>query len=349
MVTSGERVTLSDVAAHAGVSAMTASYAYNKPGRVAEATRTKVMAAADELGYRGPDPSARQLRRGALRSLGLVLGESLDYIFKDPEATRFVAGIAEECTRAGYGLTLVPTTGAAEDTERIASAAVDAFILWTTTPDDAVLGAVRATHRPAVIHGGPATEGLTLVGVNNRAAAEALALDVWAGSSHPAVLSFPLDRSREADIHYGIDPATVPFPVTRDRLAGFHDAATKLGLRWEDIPVIVCARNAAELGEAAAGHLLDQHGEVDGIVAMSDQLAVGAIDGFAVRGLEIPAYSTVGGFDDSEVAHKRDLTSVHQSLFEQGARAARLTLGVEADGEKVDAWHVVSRGSSRRD
>jgi len=349
MMTSGERVTLSDVAALAGVSAMTASYTFNNPARVAEATRMKVLKAAEELGFRGPDPSARQLRRrGALRSLGLVLGESLNYIFDDPEATRFVAGIAEECTHAGYGLTLVPTLGNAEDAERIASAAVDAFILWTTTLDDVSLGAVRALHRPAVIHGGPSTEGFTLVGIDNRAAAKALALEVWATSSHPAVLSFPLDRSRVAGIQRGIDPQGVPFPVTRDRLAGCRDAAEQLGIEWSSVPIVVCAHNSAADGRDELSALLDSGCQVDGVTTMSDQLSVGAVDALLSSGREVPDAAAVGGFDDSEVARTQELTSVHQSLFEQGARAARLALGVERPDDRQDHWHVTRRRSTSR-
>lgn len=345
---SGDRVTLSDVASLAGVSAMTASYTFNNPGRVAEKTRLKVLAAAEQLGYRGPDPSARQLRRGALRTLGLVLGESLNYIFRDAEATRFVAGIAEECSTAGYGLTLLPTTGHPDDVERIEAAAVDAFILWTTTPDDVVLEAVQATYRPAVIHGGPATNGLMLVGIDNRAAAKALALDVWSGGKRPVVLSFPLDRDRRAGIQYGIDPENIPFPVTRDRLAGFRDAAKKLGFAWPEIPVVVRSHNSAADGLDGLHALLGDGFRPDGVVAMSDQLAGGALDAFADHGISVPLDATLGGFDDSELARVRDLTSVHQSLFDQGARAARLTLGVEAEGQHVDQWDLTRRRSSQR-
>ena len=58
------RPTLRQVADAAGVSAMTASYVYSQPDRVAPATAAKVRAAADRLGYPGPHPGARSLRRG---------------------------------------------------------------------------------------------------------------------------------------------------------------------------------------------------------------------------------------------------------------------------------------------
>lgn len=343
------RITLDEVAAAAGVSRMTASYAYNRPGRVADATRERVYAAAQRLGFRGPDPSGRHLRRGALRTLGLVLGESLTYVFDDPQASRFVAGIARECTAAGYGLTLLPVTGSADDPDRIAAAAVDAFVVWTTTADDPVLDAIRATHRRAVIHGGPDTDGFTLVGIENRGAARALAADVWASAAAPAVLSFPLDRVRETGLHHGLDPEGVPFPVTRDRLAGFRDAAADAGVDWASVPVVVCARNTAADAALAVAELLAAGHRVDGLVAMSDQQALGARQALDAAGLTTPAEVTLGGFDDSAEAAAADLTSIHQSLFDQGARAARLALGDDdAAAVTADDWRLVRRGSTAR-
>src|SRR4051794_37373250 len=91
------RVTLAEVAERAGVSIMTASYTYNQPNRVSDQARAKVLAAAAQLGYPGPDPSARSLRRGSTQTLGVVLGEHLTYAFEDPQAVSFLAGVAEVC------------------------------------------------------------------------------------------------------------------------------------------------------------------------------------------------------------------------------------------------------------
>ena len=148
------RPTLRQVADAAGVSVMTASYAYSQPERVAPGTAAKVRAAAERLGYPGPHPGARSLRRGRAGSLGVILGERLAYAFDDPQAARFLAGVAEVCEAEGVGLTLVPITGADSDVHRVREAAVDGFIVWTTSDDDPVLDAVAASGRPAVVHAG---------------------------------------------------------------------------------------------------------------------------------------------------------------------------------------------------
>ena len=67
-----DHVTMRQVAAEAGVGMMTVSYTYTRPDRVAAPTRERVLEAAARLGYRGPDPVARSLRRGATRNLGVV-------------------------------------------------------------------------------------------------------------------------------------------------------------------------------------------------------------------------------------------------------------------------------------
>src|SRR3712207_5660066 len=221
-----KRVTLAQVAELAGVSVMTASYTYNRPHRVSDQARARVLAAADRLGYAGPDPSARSLRRGSTRTLGVVMGEHLSYAFDDPQAVSFLAGIADVCADRGYGMTIVPITGAADDdVARVAGAAVDGFIVWTTSDDDPVVAAVRATRRPAVVHGGPAAHGLELVTIDNRAAARAIGVVAFAGAHRPAIVSQPLSRERISTVTSGAEITDVPFPVTRHRLEGYRQAA----------------------------------------------------------------------------------------------------------------------------
>src|SRR3954465_2493378 len=169
------RPTMRQVAEAAGVSVMTVSYAYAQPERVSAEAATRVRAAAERLGYPGPHPGARSLRRGRAGSLGVVLGERLTYAFDDPQAARFLAGVADVCAAEGVGLTLVPTTGAASDVERVAQAVIDGFVVWTTSDDDPVLDAVADTGRPAVVHAGPQVRGLPVVGIDDRAAAGAMA------------------------------------------------------------------------------------------------------------------------------------------------------------------------------
>ena len=343
---STDRVTLAQVAARAGVSVMTASYTYSRPDRVSAQTRAKVLAAADELGYAGPDPSARSLRRGSTETLGVVLGEHLSYAFDDPGAVSFLAGIADVCAGRGYGMTILPITGGADDVPRIRNAAVDGFIVWTTSDDDPVLEAVKARKRPAVVHGGPAVPGLAMVSIDNRAAARAIGAVAFAQASRPAVVSFPLSRERTSTVVRGTDITDVPFPVTRDRLEGYREAAEDLGIDWADVVVAVCGRNDRTEAEQAAATLLASADPPDAIAAMGDQLAAGVVRAADAAGRTIPGDLAVTGWDDAAVAAELGLTTVVQSLRDQGAACAHAALG-EASDPHTSAWTVVRRGSTR--
>ncbi|MFF3909964.1 LacI family DNA-binding transcriptional regulator [Streptomyces sp. NPDC001848] len=342
---SSKRVTLTQVARAAGVSVMTASYTYNQPSRVSDEARAKVLAAATELGYAGPDPRARSLRRGTSRALGVVLGEHLSYAFEDPQAASFLAGIADVCAEHGYGMTILPITGAVDDAARIRTAAVDAFIVWTTTDDDPVVAAVRAMKLPAVVHGGPAVPGLGLVSIDNRAAARAVGDAAFAGAKRPAVVSFPLTRDRERGLISGPDTTRVLFPVTRHRLEGYRQAVEAAGLAWKDVTVAVCRRNDPSEGERAAAMLLAGPEPPDAIAAMSDQLAAGVLQAAHTAHRSVPGDLAVTGWDDAPNAADLGLTTVAQSLRTQGSACAQAVLGQEAPPDSP--WSIVRRRTTR--
>jgi DNA-binding LacI/PurR family transcriptional regulator len=341
-----KRVTLAQVAELAGVSVMTASYTYNRPARVSDQARSKVLAAAAQLGYPGPDPSARSLRRGSTRALGVVMGEHLSYAFDDPEAVSFMAGIADVCAARGFGMTILPITGAADDVPRITDAAVDGFIVWTTSDDDPILAAVQAMKRPAVVHGGPAVPGLGLVSIDNRAAARAVGALAFAGAERPAVVSQPLSQERVSTITGGADITDVLFPVTRERLEGYRQAAEDTGIAWRDVVVAVCARNDVAEAERIAATLLASAEPPDAIAAMSDQQAAGVVHAARAAGRVIPDDVAVTGWDDAAVAAQLGLTTVAQSLREQGAACAHAALG-QRPNSHTTSWSIVRRGSTR--
>jgi DNA-binding LacI/PurR family transcriptional regulator len=337
------------VADAAGVSVMTASYVYSQPGRVAPATAAKVRAAAESLSYPGPHPGARSLRRGRAGSLGVILGERLTYAFDDPQAARFLAGVAEVCAAEGIGLTLVPITGAASDVQRVADAVVDGFVVWTTSEDDPVLDAVAASGLPAVIHAGPPRHGLPVIVIDDRAAAAAVGRLAFTGATRPAVLSFPANRGRAQAQFIGPPGPDVTYPVTRHRWEGFCDAWNTAGGAPAVLRVAVCPANSAGHGEALAGELFRGGDPPDAIAAMSDELALGALRAAARTGRAVPDDVSVTGWDDSDAAASAGLTTLRQSLRDQGKRCARVALGHHQPPGSHDPpnWHVIQRTTTR--
>src|SRR5215210_6710624 len=100
-------VTLVTVARAVGVSPTTVSNAYNRPHKLSPALRQRILEAARDLGYPGPNPAARSLRRGRAGSIGLLFGEALTYAFRDPAAVDFLLGLAEGTARDNRVLQLI--------------------------------------------------------------------------------------------------------------------------------------------------------------------------------------------------------------------------------------------------
>ena len=72
------------VARAVGVSPSTVSNAFNRPERLSPALRERVLRAAAELGYGGPDPVARSLRSGRAGAIGVVFRRRLADAFDEP-------------------------------------------------------------------------------------------------------------------------------------------------------------------------------------------------------------------------------------------------------------------------
>jgi DNA-binding LacI/PurR family transcriptional regulator len=317
---------------------MTASYAFTRPARVAPATRDRVHRAADELGYH-PDAVGRALKSGRTQQLGVVFCEHLAYAFDDPQAAQFLAGVAEVCVEEGLGLTFIPTRGDADDADRVLSAAVDGFVLWTTAEDDPVLAAVAGDPRPAVIQGGPARQGIACVTQDDRGAAHAVAAQGLRDGRTPVVISFPLDRDREHRVTTGANlPPRAPFPVTDARLRGYRAAIEQAGLSWTSTPIAVVARNTQGDGFSAARELAPQLTPDALIIAMSDELATGAHQ--ALR--ETHPAAAYLGWDASPAGLRLGITSVTNPLRDQGRRCALLALKPDQPNDEEIPWTIAS-------
>jgi DNA-binding LacI/PurR family transcriptional regulator len=103
------------------------------------------------------------------------------------------------------------------------------------------------------------------------------------------------------------------------------------------------------LGEAFAEELLRGDDPPDAIAAMSDELALGALRAAARTGRAVPGAVAVTGWDDTDAAAPAGLTTVWQSLRDQGERCARIVLGLPPPAGPQDppGWRVIERASTR--
>jgi len=144
----------------------------------------------------------------------------------------------------------------------------------------------------------------------------------------------------------------VTYPVTRHRWNGYLDAWREAGGSPAALRIAVCQANATGLGEVAAGRLLSGDDPPDAIAAMSDELALGALRAAASAGFDVPGAVAITGWDDTDAAAPAGLSTVRQSLRDQGERCARIALGLPGPGlaepdQDPPAWEVVERASTR--
>jgi len=352
---------MTDVAREAGVSVMTVSYVFSRPQRVSPGVRELVAQAARRLNYHGPDPAARSLARGRSNSVAVVVGEGLTYAFDDLESTRFLVGVAAVCVEYQQNMVLIPAAGDIGDVSRVREAAVDSYILWTGVRDGPVLDAVIATGKPVAIQGpppdslrpgpdqtaDPGDRRIQVVTPDDRSAASAVTSVTFAGARAPAVVSFALTPESNPRIVRGPSVSEVAFASARERLRGIQQQCRRMRIPWNEVRVAVVARNNRQDARALLEELVDDPAPPDAIVAMSDELALGVLDIIDQRGWRVPGDVTVSGWDDSPAAAHHDLTSVHQSLEEQGTLCALFVLGREGQREPP-AWTLVERGSTHR-
>jgi DNA-binding LacI/PurR family transcriptional regulator len=309
------------VADELGVSRATVSNAYNRPDQLSPALRERILDAARRLGYSGPDPAARGLRRGRTGTIGVLVGETLSYAFRDPATGLFLEGIARAGERAGTSMLLIPSPKGAQPTQAIANAVVDAFCLNCVPDGDPALDAVLDRRLPTVVVEGWSGDALVArVDIDQRAGARAAA-EHLIGLGHQrigiiaAILGPPgrtgfVDRAR-------LDGADVP--VDRERVRGYLQTIP-------DAPIYEAGEHAFQAGMHAARELLAAHPDLTAILAVSDLLALGAMRAATHAGRDIPDDLSVIGFDDIPLAANANppLTTVHQPLIDKGETAYAL-------------------------
>lgn len=326
--------TLLDVARRAGVSRSSVSYVFTRPERVSAGLRARVLAAAQELGYAGPNAAAATLRRGRAGAIGVLFTEGLSYAFADPAAVLFLQGIAGEGEHADIALTLLPVPpGAGAGLSAVRGSVIDGAIVYALPEEHPAVLALAARRLPTVRVDMEPVDGASVVRIDDEGGARRVAEHVL-GLGHRRI-ALMADRLT-ADDHRGLAGAArrraATYPTARWRLRGYAAALRAAGIDPDAVPLFDCAGNGVEDGRTAARVLLEQRPRPTALVAMTDQLARGALRAAAELGLAVPADVAVCGFDDLPEAALSDppLTSVHQDHGGKGAAAARLLLGEQA-------------------
>ncbi|KND35259.1 LacI family transcriptional regulator [Streptomyces europaeiscabiei] len=262
-------VTLLDVARAAGVSKSTVSDALQGSGRVAEATRDRVRAVAEELGYR-PNSAARRLRRASTGAVGLHLPATatrLDYYMN------LAFGAVERAQEDGLDMVLLAPSGAAGG--RIASR-VDGLLVIDPEPGDSAVPGLLDAGVPVVTgerYLGPATGPSGAVVCDNAASLTALLDHVTErGARRPALLA-PSGSSAWA--------------TALRATAGSWGRAHGVAVTLRTVPFAATPAEA----EAATRALLAADPAVDAVICAPDGSAPGVLRAAAALGRKVGASS----------------------------------------------------------
>lgn len=326
------RATLSDVARAAGVSASTASVVFSGKTAVSAPTREKVLAAAAELGYSGPDPLAASLRRGRSGIVAVVFDEHLGTAFLDPVKRLMMDGLTEAVAPLGAGLLLLHDEAAA-DAPTLRTAPIDAAILIGCSPHlRATLDAVRGRGLPVVVIEGDAGDTAPRILLDNREAARRGA-EHLRDLGHERVVTVTLPRDAQRVRGWFAEAAPVLVDVTRERLLGVRDVFAGAG---------AYATAASSIDEGiAAGRAILAGPAPTAVIAQSDLLAAGVIRAAEEAGLRVPEDLSVVGFDGVPVDGLAPyvLTTLVQDAAAKG-RAAGAAVAALLEGRPAASWQM---------
>lgn len=331
--------TLQTVADAVGVSRSTVSNAYSRPDQLSPELRAKILEAAHALGYAGPNPAARSLRKGRAGAIGVLFSSELSFAFTDPYAVQFLRGLAQTAEEHGTGLLLIPLAGEKDDTAAtVREALVDGFCAYCVPDWHPSLDVIQERRLPMVYaewreDGDP---DLLAVGIDDVAAARDAGRHITAlGHRRVAAVAHWIEKEPYDGPVELTRPEDAVHHVTRERLMGYRDALAEVGVDWADVVTVSAARNSREGGADAAAHALDRSPRPTAILVTADLLALGVLDAIRQRGLEPGRDISVVGFDDIPEAASARLTTIRQPALDKGRIAGRLLLEPpESEGER---------------
>ncbi|VTR77994.1 MULTISPECIES: LacI family DNA-binding transcriptional regulator [Cellulomonas] len=324
--TTTRRSSIGDVARLAGVSVGTVSNVLNRPDRVAQPTRDRVLDAIQRLSF-VPNASARQLRAGTITTVGAIV---LD--IRNPFFTEAARGVEDRLALADHTLMLASSD---DDPEREArylrlfeEHGVSGLLVVPTGDDLGPLLALAARGVHTVLLDMPSpTDSLSSVAVDDVAGGR-MAGEHLLSLGHREILMLNGPHS---------------IRQCRDRLAGLHRAVERHGLDPDAVVREVRIPSLDAGGAAAAfAPLLEEDPAPRAVFCVNDLAAIGVQREIRRRRPDLLGRTAIVGYDDIEIAAElaTPLTSVRQPAHDVGYRAADVLLSRDADGNPVRE-HVV--------
>jgi LacI family transcriptional regulator len=304
---------ITDVAARAGVSVGTVSNVLNRPEIVAKATRERVHAAIKALGF-VRNESARQLRAGRSRMIGLVVLDVANPFFTD-----VALGVEEETSEAGLSVILCNSNDqVARQTrhlELLEEQRVQGILLTPVQALDERITRLQQRGTPVIlVDSRSASGGQCSVAVDDVRGGD-LAVSHLLQAGHRRI---------------GFVGGPVSIRQVADRRDGAVRALERAGGHAGDLIMIGTAALNWAAGKQAGADLaeLGTRERPTGVFCANDLLALGLLQELTRRGIRVPDDVAIVGYDDIEFAAAAavPISSVRQPRRQLGRSAAQLLL-----------------------
>ena len=317
-----------DVAATAGVSLGTVSNVLNRPDIVAGPTRDRVSASIRELGF-VRNESARQLRAGRSRTIGLVVLDVANPFFTD-----LARGVEDEASKAGLAVILCNS----DDQERkerrylelLEEHRVQGVLITPVVGAGTRLARLQRRGTPVVlVDSRSPSRGQCSVAVNDVLGGDlALSHLLAAGHQRIALIAGPRTIRQVAD-----------------RYEGALRALARAGQDEGDLQLIdVGALNVASGQKAGADIAAQPAGDrPTAVFCSNDLIALGVLQEMTRHRIRVPEDMSIVGYDDIDFAAAAavPLTSVRQPRQQLGRTAARMLLEEAASRETHQHQQVI--------
>lgn len=326
------RATIRDVAAAAGVSIATVSRILGGTYPSAPATRTRVMRAVRELDYVA-NAHARALSGGGGRSIAIIINSVVS-----PYYAHVAQGVQTEAARHDR-LCLIGTTGGDADRELatlqlMREEHADAVLLVGNVVADADYRRRMADYAQALAVAG---SQLVLCGrppLGDDVPAIVVEFDNTGGAR--AVTSHLLSHGHERILYLGHRPG---YTTSEGRIAGYREALAAFRVE-RDPGLEVDGGMTRDQGlQMMRVRLAAGPPDFTAVFAANDQVAAGARQALAEKGLRVPQDISLVGYDDLAPAEDIGLTTVYVPHAELGRTAVRLAL--EREGGATGPAHVM--------
>lgn len=315
IMTHTQPASMQDVAQAAGVSPQTVSRVANGSTAVRPATRQRVEAAMEELGYR-PNYAARALKHGRFNDIGVVLFNMTTF-----GNARILNGIAGAASDNKYAVT-VHTIGRGK--ERTLQAAIERM---KQLPVDGVI-IILEEHIADFTTFTP-TRDLPVVLVSEEPANHCPTIDADQYGCSTAIVDYLLSKGHKTVYHI-TGPSTSR--AAQSRVNGWRDSLEQFGI---PLPPTYIGDWEADSGYQA-GLSLARDPNCTAIYAANDQMAYGAIQGLRAAGKRVPEDVSVVGVDDSLVGTvpRLNLTTMRMKFDEIGREAFSMVKR-QCEGERI--------------